>query len=155
MPHTGAQRTTCTHRMISLVIVTVHLGVDSGVGEAQFPHLLRKKLYGLNSLKLHRHRLTLFPSVTQVTSSTLLKPFLLWPAREYNDYSCLCVFLSWTSLGDFPPFLFPCRRLFLSIEPGHQGQCRAREQEAKKRGVPGHPASRSCWPRTGQPQALQ
>lgn len=28
MLYTGAQRTTCTHRMIALVILTVHLDVD-------------------------------------------------------------------------------------------------------------------------------
>lgn len=61
MLYTGTQRATCTHRMISLVVLIVHLGVDSGLGKARFPHLpsegreVRQKFYRLSSLSFTNH----------------------------------------------------------------------------------------------------
>lgn len=60
--------------------------------------------------------------------------------------------LSWTSLRDFPPFLFPCRRLFSPMEWDIKDSA---EQEAKKRSIPGHLASPSCCPMAGKPRAPQ
>lgn len=93
--------------------------MDSGLGEALFPHLrsegLEAEVLPTQLSELHRHRLTLFPSVAQVTSSTLRKLFLLWPAWGYNDYSCVCVcFSPGPASGTFHPSCSPedvCFRL--------------------------------------------
>lgn len=156
MLYTGTQRATCTHRMISLVVLIVHLGVDSGLGKARFPHLpsegreVRQKFYRLSSLSFTNHSQTLFPSAAQVTSSTLRKLFLLWPAWEDNDYACVCVcFSPGPASGTFHPSCCPAD---VCIERDIKDNT---EQEAKKRSIPGCPASPSCWPRAGQPQAPQ
>lgn len=150
---TGTQTDTGTQRMVSCTLI-VELGV--GFGEAQFPHLQSEGL-GVGTpwillSKLQHHDVD--PPAAQLASATLHKAILALACLGIRQlFLCLCVFLSWTSLGDFPPFLFLCRHLFSSAERDIIKD--SAEQDTKKRSIPGHPASPSRWPRAGQLQALQ
>lgn len=94
--YTGTQTAPCTLRMASGVILIVHLEVDSGFEEPQFPHLCSLSftitVSGL-ALFCWQHRRLHLPSTSR-----------LWPAWEYHDYSCVCVcFSPGPALGTFHP----------------------------------------------------